>query len=123
MIVLSTLFILQTPNVLADEMRPADDSFLKLNLLYSQQEQGIIATEILALSLVRFGRLGLSLANTHYYVRDLNDESQSMHLDQYALVWRNEDGLLSLNNALLYRNLGFVSSTREQPQVQHRRRQ
>lgn len=111
-IVLFALFIFQSSSALAEAIRPVDDSLLKLNVLYSQQEQGIIATEILAPRMGRFGRLGLNLANTTYYVRDMNNNTQNKDLNQYALAWRSEENLLSVTNDVFFRALGFVTTLR-----------
>jgi hypothetical protein len=97
---------------MADVIRPVDDSLLKLNLLYTQQEQGMIAYDVLAPSMGRFGRLGFNLANSNYYVRDINDKTQNLDLDQYALVWRTEENLLSLKHDVFHRALGFGTTLR-----------
>jgi hypothetical protein len=111
-IVLLVLSFFPSSSVMAEEMLPADDSLLKFNIYYTQQEQGLTGVEILAPRMGRFGRLGLNLANTTYRVRDINDETQELRLHQYALAWRNEENLIGLKHNDFYRALGLVTTMR-----------
>lgn len=111
-IVLAALFVLQSSSVVAAEILPVDDSLLKVNLYYTQQEQGLTGFDFLAPHMGRFGRLGLNLANTTYYARDVNDKAQEMRLHQYALAWRSEENLVGLKHDAMFRALGFATTLR-----------
>jgi hypothetical protein len=111
-LLLSFIIMTLSSSALADAIRPLDVALFKLNLVYTQQEQGLVVLDLLAPNMGRWGRLGFNLGNADYSARDSNNVRQTLKRNQYALVWRTEENVLGLKGHDANRALGLATNLR-----------